>query len=191
MTRKIAKVPTDTTAQRELFSAWLRLGLHKSQKTEAGLADVLRVEPAEIERMLKGVRRIGADELDEISRYIEQPVPIVGVQQSREREPTAKLVPATKEANKLFSATEAAQRLGISIKTLRGHVNDGSLPKVITGRGRVRPGYGFHEDDLERFERDRRQWSADRAEVPRRGRRRTLLNFGQSSIFDDVLKPRR
>jgi hypothetical protein len=57
---------------------------------------------------------------------------------------------------RLLSAKVVAARLGISIKTLRGHVRDGSLRYVNVGRGDVRPRYRFTEQDVVEFEQARR-----------------------------------
>jgi hypothetical protein len=66
----------------------------------------------------------------------------------------------------LLSPTEAAAELKITLKTLRGHVADGSIAFVITGRGKKRPRYAFAKVDLDAFEEARR-----RRRLPAEGRK--------------------
>jgi Helix-turn-helix domain len=56
----------------------------------------------------------------------------------------------------LMCPKEAAAKLGVSIKTLLGHVRDGSLRYVNISRGDKRPRYAFAESDLDEFEQARR-----------------------------------
>jgi excisionase family DNA binding protein len=48
-----------------------------------------------------------------------------------------------KMSPRIISPREAAAALGISIKTLRGHVKDGTIRYIAIGRGRKRPHIGF------------------------------------------------
>lgn len=56
----------------------------------------------------------------------------------------------------LITSKEAAERLGISVKTLMGHVHDGSLPYINIGRSMKRPSYAFAVSDIEEFKEARR-----------------------------------
>ena len=60
----------------------------------------------------------------------------------------------------LLSTKEAAEALKISVKTLRGHVRDGAIRYIVTGRGKKRPGIAFAQSDLEEFEERQRRRSA-------------------------------
>src|SRR5262245_25464663 len=51
----------------------------------------------------------------------------------------------------LRTAAEAASKLGCSIKTLNGHVADGSLRYVNVGRGKQRARPRFADSDLDQF----------------------------------------
>ncbi|MFG1244899.1 helix-turn-helix domain-containing protein [Xanthobacter sp. DSM 14520] len=62
---------------------------------------------------------------------------------------------------KLFSVAEAAEYLGISEKTLRGHIMDGNITYILIGRGTVKKRRMFATEDLERFKESRR-----RREIP-------------------------
>jgi excisionase family DNA binding protein len=56
-----------------------------------------------------------------------------------------------------LSPAQAAQELGISIKTLRGHVEDGSLPFINIGRGKKYRRMAFDPADLEDFKLRRKE----------------------------------
>jgi phage repressor protein C with HTH and peptisase S24 domain len=58
----------------EVYVEWLVGGLAKPGKSKGGLADVLRVHPSQVTRILNG-RRLRADEVAKISEYIEEPPP--------------------------------------------------------------------------------------------------------------------
>src|SRR5262245_1416277 len=60
-------------------------------------------------------------------------------------------------SNSLLSTREAAEKLGMSLKTLRGHVQDGAIRYIVTGRGKKRPGIAFDPADLEAFTEQRRR----------------------------------
>src|SRR5262245_24572461 len=55
----------------------------------------------------------------------------------------------------LMSPRDAAARLLISVKTLIGHVHDGSIRYVNVGRSDRRPRYAFSDTDLSEFEANR------------------------------------
>jgi len=55
----------------------------------------------------------------------------------------------------LLSPKAAALDLEISVKTLRGHVADGSIAFIIVGRGKKRPRIAFDLPDIEAFKRER------------------------------------
>lgn len=60
-----------------VYKEWLNYGLEKKGKSGKGLANYLGIQPSAVSRMLSGERRILASELDNISRYIEEPIPFV------------------------------------------------------------------------------------------------------------------
>ena len=49
----------------------------------------------------------------------------------------------------LLTPADAATRLGISQKTLAGHVRDGSIRWVNVGRGKAKPRRMFAESDVQ------------------------------------------
>jgi excisionase family DNA binding protein len=56
-----------------------------------------------------------------------------------------------------LSPAEAAASLGISVKTLRGHVEDGTLPFINIGRGKKYRRMAFDPADLEDFKLRRKE----------------------------------
>ena len=74
---------------------------------------------------------------------------------------------------RLLKPQEVAQRLGCTVKTLLGHVQDGSLRYVNVGRGEIRPRYMFAESDLAEFEEARRR---------RNGRAMPCRSTGQKAV---------
>lgn len=54
---------------------WLKDGLKKPGKDQAGLAKALNIKPPQVSRMVAGTRRIQIEELPIIARYLEQPIP--------------------------------------------------------------------------------------------------------------------
>jgi len=54
---------------------WIRRGLRKPGKTQAGLARALGRSPSAINNLLSGKRRLRADEIARIARYLEEPPP--------------------------------------------------------------------------------------------------------------------
>lgn len=59
--------------------------------------------------------------------------------------------------NSLLSPKQAAAELQMTLKTLRGHVADGTIAYVITGRGKKRPRYAFAPEDLEAYRSHQRR----------------------------------
>ena len=55
---------------------------------------------------------------------------------------------ARHDPSRLLTMKEAANRLCISVKTLRGHIRNGRLRYVNVGLGEFRPRYRFEESDL-------------------------------------------
>lgn len=53
---------------------WIRTGLKRPGKTQRGLAAALGVDPSQVNRLLKGDRRLRADEVEKIKRYLDIPV---------------------------------------------------------------------------------------------------------------------
>lgn len=54
---------------------WLKQGLKKPHKTQAGLAAALNVDPSAISKIISGTRQIKAHELPKIAEYIGEPIP--------------------------------------------------------------------------------------------------------------------
>lgn len=57
---------------------------------------------------------------------------------------------------RLLSAAEAADILGVSLKSLSAHVQSGELPYVSVGTGKIRETRAFMRSDLEAFIDNRR-----------------------------------
>ena len=55
---------------RAFFAAWIAVGLKETGKTQRGLAQALGVDPATINRVLKGKRRLRVDEIEPAARYL-------------------------------------------------------------------------------------------------------------------------
>ena len=64
-------------------------------------------------------------------------------------------------AEYLLTPSQAAERLGICTRTLRGLVSDGELPFIFTGRGLQRKLRMFHPDDIAAFVEARREHNVD------------------------------
>ena len=79
-----------------------------------------------------------------------------------------------------MTPAEAAAHLRISVKTLRGHVRDGSIRYIMTGRGAKRPGKAFAMADLTEFEERRRRRDAP---VTERGKPSVFKRKG-SRVFE-------
>ena len=54
---------------------WIRRGLRKPGKTQAGLARALGRSPSAINNLLSGKRRLRADEIARVARYLDEPPP--------------------------------------------------------------------------------------------------------------------
>jgi phage repressor protein C with HTH and peptisase S24 domain len=58
-----------------MYIDWIRRGLDKPGKTQIGLAKALGVAHPQITRLLQGSRRLKADEIPKIARYLEEAPP--------------------------------------------------------------------------------------------------------------------
>jgi len=56
--------------RRHHTAAWIAAGLKQRDKTQRGLALALGVDPATINRILKGTRRLRLDEIEPTARYL-------------------------------------------------------------------------------------------------------------------------
>jgi hypothetical protein len=93
----------------------------------------------------------------------------------------------------LSNSKEAADRLRISVKTLLGHVRDGSLRYVNVGRGTKRVRYAFTDADLAEFEQAhaRRNGGATCQSTSRANHRSTSSTFDAEVIAFTELQRRR
>src|SRR5262249_42143117 len=64
----------ETSTMEELLD-WIRRGLRKPGKTQAGLARAIGRSPSAVNNLLAGKRRLRADEIGKIARYLEEPPP--------------------------------------------------------------------------------------------------------------------
>lgn len=58
--------------------AWIRRGLTKPGKSQRGLAQALGIDPAGVNRLLKGERQLKAAEIAEVARYLGEEPPALG-----------------------------------------------------------------------------------------------------------------
>jgi hypothetical protein len=97
-----------------------------------------------------------------------------------------------RRAARLLKPQEVAERLGCTVKTLFGHVRDGSLRYVNVGRGEIRPRYMFAESDLAEFEEVRRRRNAGamaRRSTAQKLRRSTIsISNGEVIAFTALRK---
>lgn len=70
----IALCATVQPMQKEII-AWLKRGLDKPDKTQRGLAEALGIDPAGVNRMLKGLRQIKVLEVKLAARYLDESPP--------------------------------------------------------------------------------------------------------------------
>lgn len=82
----------------------------------------------------------------------------------------------------LLTMDEAATELRISVKVLRGHVKDGAIRYVVTGRGPKRPRISFDPADIEQFKEARKRWSAPCPSIVRKGTRSTTSTSSSEVI---------
>jgi excisionase family DNA binding protein len=160
---------------------WSSLALLNSFSSMSGVARALGLAEPQGSKIVKGTRKIHAEELTIISEYLDEPVPQVGVtRQSTSRSSNraggisgADGPQAPGGASGLLTIREAAGHLGISVKTLRKHVTRGNIPFADLGLGAKRLCVRFTPDDLDEFLRQRRGAEAHTPEPPRtRGRPR-------------------
>lgn len=91
---------------------------------------------------------------------------------------------------KLLTMAEAAAALGISAKTLRGHVKDGQITYIATGRGTKKMRRMFDACDLEAF-LERRRRTDTCPSISQRGRRTTILTSSGPVADFTVLREQR
>ena len=77
--------------------AWIRRGLTKPGKSQRGLAKALAIDPAGVNRLLKGERQLMAAEIAEVARYLGEPPPALGKTPARRAEPTPDIAPDSAE----------------------------------------------------------------------------------------------
>jgi excisionase family DNA binding protein len=87
----------------------------------------------------------------------------------------------------LLTPAEAARDLKISVRTLRGHVDDGAIRYIIVGRGKKRPRIAFAPADIEEFERQRRRRKAKIETKPCRSIGRKARHTGITTSGSNVV----
>jgi phage repressor protein C with HTH and peptisase S24 domain len=60
------------------MTAWIRRGLAKPGKSQRGLAHALGIDPAGVNRLLKGERQLKAAEIASVARYLGEDPPQIG-----------------------------------------------------------------------------------------------------------------
>jgi excisionase family DNA binding protein len=85
---------------------------------------------------------------------------------------------------RLLTVNEAAARLGISAKTLRGHIRAGRLRYLSVGLGERRQAYRIEENDLEAFKEaiGRRNPEAGQCRSTARRTRRIINTTSNSGV---------
>jgi len=69
--------------------AWIRRGLAKPGMSQRGLAQALGIDPAGVNRLLKGERQLKAAEIAEVARYLGEEPPALGRPLAKARRGTA------------------------------------------------------------------------------------------------------
>jgi excisionase family DNA binding protein len=94
----------------------------------------------------------------------------------------------------LLTVREAADTLGISVKTLRGHIRNGRVRYVNVGLGEFRPRYRFEESDLIEFKEANRRRNAEaiscRSIARKAPRSTTSISSGEVIAFTDQRRQR-
>lgn len=85
----------------------------------------------------------------------------------------------------LIPLAEAARRLSMSTKTLRGLVQDGLLPFVNIGRGQKNKRLAFDPVDIEEFVRRHKRFEAPKC-LPDKTRARRSAASVTGSIYPDL-----
>jgi excisionase family DNA binding protein len=93
--------------------------------------------------------------------------------------------------SKLLTMNEAATQLGISTRTLRGHVKMGEIAYIALGHGVKRVRRMFDESDLEAFKERRRRVDPCPSISPKTRRSSTSTSGGQVSDFTALRNARR
>ena len=58
------------TGSSSLLAAWIAAGLEDTGRTQRGLARALGIDPATVNRIVKGKRRLRIDEIEPAARYL-------------------------------------------------------------------------------------------------------------------------
>lgn len=66
-----------SSGEDSLFYPWFMNGMRKPDKTDAGLARALEINPTQVGRMRSGRRQIKASELAAMAIYFDEPLPVV------------------------------------------------------------------------------------------------------------------
>ncbi|VFU07880.1 conserved hypothetical protein [Methylocella tundrae] len=84
----------------------------------------------------------------------------------------------------LLRAKDVARILCISPRMLQEHVKDGTLPRILTGRGKMRKHYAFDPADIEAFKRERKEFGGRSCQSTSRKTRRSTNLTSSSDVFD-------
>jgi phage repressor protein C with HTH and peptisase S24 domain len=120
------------------YREWILRGLSKDGKTKGGLAKYLKLDPAQVTRMLAEngkPRRIQAQELEKIADYIEEPIPSIGRR-------SARMLDSMDDVEEAFDAS--GERISMPIFGIRELDSDaglgaGHIPQVVYRQGEDGP----------------------------------------------------
>lgn len=84
----------------------------------------------------------------------------------------------------LLTAEAAAERLGISERTLRQHVVAGTIPTVTIGLGAKRPRYRFDPADLETFVKSRKKYEGAPCQSTKKEKTKHSISTFGSMVID-------
>ncbi|WP_425311710.1 helix-turn-helix domain-containing protein [Microvirga massiliensis] len=89
--------------------------------------------------------------------------------------------------SRLLTIPETAEILGMSVKTVTGHINAGRLPSIAVGNGQMRSRRRIHPDDLQKFFDAQRRIECQ-STSPRTRRFGTMTFRSDANGFTDLLE---
>ena len=105
---------------------------------------------------------------------------------------TARRAAAMSDDQRLLRAKEVAAMLSISPRMLQEHVNDGTLPRIIIGRGKTRKHYAFDPADIEDFKRRRKEFGGGPCpSISRKSRKSSITTSGPEAFDFAALREKR
>jgi hypothetical protein len=138
-----------------------------------------------------GLRRVPPDWWAEIHAKLRADQPTTAAPEPPKPARVTQAARQERPPDGLRTPTEAARKLGCSIKTLNGHIESGALSYVIIGHGKKRPRRMFTDADLDNFVATKTRKDAPCPSIVSRARRTSTSTSGSEVIaFTAAPRPR-